>query len=114
VYLACLLQQAATLACEEKAPAMDEVPLSPEKDVAASPAKGTAAPPVLIRGLDWAPDSVPASPAKDASASPVLIRGLDWAPDSAPASPAKDASASPAIAAASWTASSANLGAALG
>jgi hypothetical protein len=42
---------------KEKAPAMDEVPLSPAKGSAASPAKGEAASPVLIRGLDWAPGS---------------------------------------------------------
>jgi hypothetical protein len=36
---------------KEKAPAMDEGPLWT--------AKGAAASPVLIRGLDWAPDSAP-------------------------------------------------------
>jgi hypothetical protein len=42
---------------KEKAPAMDEVPLLPAKGVAASPTKDAVASPVLIRGLDWAPDS---------------------------------------------------------
>jgi hypothetical protein len=42
---------------KEKAPAMDEVPLSPAKGAATSPAKDAAASPVLIRGLDWASDS---------------------------------------------------------
>jgi hypothetical protein len=74
---------------KEKALAMDEVLLSPEKDAATSPAKGLAASPA--KGMATSPAKGPAaSPAKGAAASlakgaaalPVLIRGLDWVPDS--------------------------------